>query len=106
MKSKSYVCVFCYTDAMNDFVIHACEQVLRFTSVNKWGDLSEKLKVQLSFNMGVIALGLDLTKEEGYQSIADTCQEDMSVQELHKHLRSLIVSNEINVSEVNIAKPF
>lgn len=91
---------------MNNFVIHACEQVLRFTSVNKWSDLSEKVKVQLSFNMGVVALGLDLSKEEGYQSIADMCQGDISVQEFHEHMKSLIVTHKVNVSEENIVKPF
>ena len=58
---------------MKDFVIHACEQTLRFTTVNKWEDLSDKLKMQLSFNVGVMALGLDLSKDEGYQSLADVC---------------------------------
>jgi len=28
-----------------DFIIHACEQVLRFTKVDKWDDLSEERKV-------------------------------------------------------------
>ena len=55
-----------YTVKMKDFVIHACEQSLRFSTGSKWEDLSDKLKMQLSFNVGVMALGLDLPKEQGY----------------------------------------
>jgi hypothetical protein len=91
---------------MNDFVIHACEQVLRFTTVKDWNDLSEERKVQLSFNMGVFALGLDLTKEEGYDSIAGTAMGDITVQELHEHLRSLVVSHGIEIKEENVARLF
>ena len=43
-----------------NFTIHACEQALRFTRVDKWDDLSEEVKVQLGFNMGAMALGLEL----------------------------------------------
>jgi len=39
---------------MDDFIIHGCEQVLRFTQVEHWDDLSEELKVQLGFNMGLL----------------------------------------------------
>lgn len=34
-----------------DFIIHACEQVLRFSQVENWDNLSEERKVQLGFNM-------------------------------------------------------
>ena len=54
-----------YLEDMNNFVVQAGEQVLRFTSVHHWNDLSEERKVQLAFNFGVVALGLNLTKEEG-----------------------------------------
>ena len=40
------------------FVTHGCEQVLRFSRVDSWDALSEEIKVQLGFNMGVVALGL------------------------------------------------
>ena len=89
-----------------DFVVHACEQVLRFTQVDKWDDLSEVLKVQLGFNMGVVALGLGLTKQEGYQALADARSGIISMQELRDHPRSLIISHGVEVSEANIAKPF
>ena len=55
----------------NEFVTHGCEQVLRFSQVEYWNDLSEALKIQLSFNVGVVALGLSLTKLEGFQALAD-----------------------------------
>jgi hypothetical protein len=91
---------------MNNFVIHACEQVLRFTSIDKWDDLTEERKLQFSFNVGVMALGLNLTKEESYQLIIDTSQETLSTQELHKHFRTLIISNKVNINEENVIKPF
>ncbi|MEZ4104017.1 MAG: hypothetical protein R3B60_01890 [Candidatus Paceibacterota bacterium] len=91
---------------MSDFVIHACEQVLRFTTIDKWGSLSEERKQQLSFNMGVVALGLNLTKEESFQPLIDACQEKMSTKELHKHFRRLFTLHKITVDEDNVTKPF
>ena len=75
---------------MEDFIIHACEQVLRFTQVEQWNDLSEALKVQLAFNMGVVALGLKLTKEEGFQALADLREGRVSMQIFRDHIQSLI----------------
>ncbi len=91
---------------MQDFVIHACEQVLRFTRVEQWDDLSEERKVQLGFNMGVAALGLKLTKDEGFQALADMREGKISVQDFQKHFKSLIISHEVKVDEANIARPF
>ncbi|MDD4607221.1 MAG: hypothetical protein PHS07_02715 [Patescibacteria group bacterium] len=65
---------------MIKFTTHACEQVLRFTQVDKWNDLSEEIKIQLSFNMGVIALGLSLTKEEGFLTLTNARQGIISMQ--------------------------
>lgn len=91
---------------MNDFVIHSCEQVLRFTRVDKWEDLSEERKVQLGFNMGVMSLGLSLTKEEGFLALSKAREGSMSMPELHKHLESLIKSHGVKVAEENIVRPF
>jgi hypothetical protein len=91
---------------MNDFVIHACEQSLRFSTATSWESLSDKLKMQFSFNVGVMALGLALSKEEGYQPLADVCQGKSSMQEFHNHVQSLLTSRGITVSEENIRKPF
>lgn len=91
---------------MKDFIIHACEQSLRFSTDSKWEDLSDKLKTQFSFNVGVMALGLDLSKEEGYQYLADVCQGKSLMSEFHDHVRSLLASRGIEVNEENIKRPF
>jgi len=92
--------------SMDDFVIHGCEQVLRFTQVERWDDLSEALKVQLGFNMGVVALGLKLSKADGFQALADAREGQLSMQAFRNHLRSLIASHEVEVDEAKIARPF
>jgi hypothetical protein len=58
-----------------EFVKHACEQVLRFTQVKTWDDLSEELKVRLGFNMGAMALGLGLSKEDGFLALSNARRE-------------------------------
>jgi hypothetical protein len=91
---------------MDDFVIHGCEQVLRFTQAEHWDDLSEALKVQLGFNMGVVALGLKLTKADGFQALADVREGRMSMQAFRNHLKSLIASHQVAVDDAQIARPF
>lgn len=91
---------------MEDFVIHGCEQVLRFTQVEHWDDLSEERKTQLSFNIGVVALGLKLTKDEGYRALADAREGKISMQDFRKHLKSLITLRQVKVDESKIARPF
>jgi len=91
---------------MEDFVIHGCEQVLRFTRVKNWDDLSEERKVQLGFNMGVVSLGLELTKAEGYQALADAREGRISMIDLRDHLKLLITSRQVKVNDANIEKPF
>ena len=95
-----------YNLTMNDFVTHACEQVLRFTRVDKWDDLSEERKVQLGFNMGVMSLGLNLSKEESYQVLSDTRAGLVSTQSFREQMNTLIRSRKVEVSEANIVKPF
>jgi hypothetical protein len=91
---------------MDDFLIHGCEQVLRFTQVDKWDDLSEERKVQLGFNVGVVAHGLDLTKEESFQPLSDMRQGVKTIQAFREHMKSLIESHGVEVDEANIARPF
>lgn len=91
---------------MIKFITHACEQVLRFTQVDKWDDLSEEVKVQLGFNMGVVALGLSLTKEEGFLALANARQGIISMQIFREHMRTLIDSHKIQVDETQIARKF
>lgn len=91
---------------MNKFIVHGCEQVLRFSQVQNWNDLSEERKVQLGFNMGMMSLGLDLNKEEGYLVLAGVREGSLSIQEFHKKMRVLISSRNIPVDEMNVTKPF
>ncbi len=95
-----------YNKKTKDFIIHACEQSLRFSTVSKWEDLSDKFKMQFSFNVGVMVLGLDVSKEEGYQYLANVCQGESSMNEFHTHVRSLLSNRGIEVSEENIRRPF
>ena len=90
---------------MNEFVIHACEQVLRFTSVSDWGDLSEERKVQLAFNVGVASLGLNLTKAAGYDALARVQRDEAPIHELHQHFEQLIATHQVPVKEAQIQKP-
>ncbi len=98
--------VFCYIESMDIFIAHACEQALRFSSVNKWTDLSEERKVQLGFNMGVIAHGLELPKEDGFGILTKLQEGTVSNEEFRNHIRSLIQSHDIKVNEENILRPF
>lgn len=91
---------------MIKFITHACEQVLRFTQVDKWDDLSEEVKVQLGFNMGVVALGLSLTKEEGFLALSNARQGIISMKEFREHLKSLIEFHKIPVDESQISRKF
>jgi len=56
--------------------------------------------------MGVVSLGLNLTKQEGFQALSDVRSGLVSIQEFREHLRSLIISHEVEVDEANISKPF
>lgn len=88
------------------FIIHSCEQVLRFTRVDRWDDLSEERKVQLGFNMGVVSLGLKLTKEQGFQFLTNAREGKITMQAFRDHLKSVVDSNQIKVDEAKVAKPF
>ena len=89
-----------------EFIKHACEQVLRFTQVKKWDELSEELKVQLGFNMGVIALGLNLNKEDGFLMLSNARNGSISMNEFHKHIRTITLSYKIIIDEGKVARPF
>jgi len=89
---------------MTKFIIHACEQVLRFTQVDKWDDLSEERKVQLWFNMGAVSLGLNLAKEDGFLVLNNARQGNISMQDFQEHLRALVDSHKISVDQSQIAR--
>lgn len=90
---------------MDTFIIHGCEQVLRFTRVENWDDLSEERKVQLGFNLGVIALGLKLNKQQGFQALNDVRQGKISMKEFNQHLKSIIEYHGVEVNSDNIMRP-
>ncbi|HEY4483429.1 MAG TPA: hypothetical protein VI953_04625 [Candidatus Paceibacterota bacterium] len=91
---------------MDKFVIHGCEQVLRFTQVSAWDDLSEERKVQLGFNLGVVAHGLNLEKIDNYQKLADAREGLISMQVFREHLLGVIKSHGVVIDEAMVAKPF
>lgn len=90
----------------NDFIAHACEQVLRFTQVERWDDLSEEIKVQLGFNMGAVALGLNLAKEDSFSALTNARLGLISMNEFREHLKNVITSHEVTVDDAKIARPF
>ncbi len=90
----------------DEFLVHACEQVLRFSKVGNWDDLSEEVKVQLGFNMGAMALGLNLSKEDGFLMLSNARQGHISMKEFHEHVRSLVFSHKIVIDGAKVARPF
>jgi len=88
------------------FIVHGCEQVLRFTRALHWDDLSEERKIQLGFNLGVVALGLGLSKEESFQALSNAREGRISMQQFREHLRSLIASHQVTIDEAKVARPF
>lgn len=89
-----------------EFIVHACEQGLRFTNAKNWNDLTEERKVQLGFNMGVMSLGLGLTKNEGYIPFANVREGKITMQEYRAHLQYIISLHNIEVDETKIARPY
>lgn len=89
-----------------DFIKHACEQVLRFTKANEWGDLSQELKVQLGFNMGALSLGLNLSKEEGFLALANAREGKISMADFNKHIRAIVDTHGVIVDEEKVNRAF
>jgi hypothetical protein len=88
------------------FIIHSAEQVLRFSRADQWDDLSEARKVQLGFNMGVLALGLGLSKEESFMALTDAREGRISMNAFRNHLLELIASRKIPVDQGNVVRSF
>jgi hypothetical protein len=89
-----------------EFIKHACEQVLRFTRAGNWGDFSEEVKVQIGFNVGAMALGLDLSKEDGFLALASVREGSISMEEFREHIRSIVKSYNIEIDEAMVDRPF
>lgn len=90
----------------DSFIKHACEQVLRFSQAQSWDDLSEKIKAQLSFNLGVATLGLNISKEDSFVPLADLCQNKISILEFREHFEKIIVAKGVYVDQELIDRPF
>lgn len=89
-----------------EFTTHACEQALRFTSVGSWEDLSGELKIQLTFNVGAMSLGLNLSKEDGYKFFTSVSSGEKTLSQFHEHVKKLVEGHEIEVRKENIERPF
>ncbi len=81
-------------------------QVLRFSTATSWSELSDERRTQLAFNAGVMALGLGLSKEEGYDVLAAVCQGKRPLAELHAHVRGLMAERGMVIDEAHVCKPF
>jgi hypothetical protein len=91
---------------MDTFVIHSCEQVLRFAQAGTWDELTEERKVQLAFNMGVMSLGLHLTKEEGYDALVRMREGKVSTKDFREYVQKLVGEKAVPVSEENCRKGY
>lgn len=89
-----------------EFIKHACEQVLRFTRARTWGELREERKVQLGFNMGVMALGLGLSKEEGFIALSDVREGRISMEKFHENIEEIVLSKGIDVDRGKVEREF
>ena len=90
----------------DEFIKHACEQVLRFSRVEHWGDLSEEIKVQLGFNMGAMALGLNLSKEEGYSAFSSAQKGETSMLMFREHLERVVREHGVPIDSEKVERPF
>lgn len=90
----------------DEFIAHAAEQVLRFTQVANWDDLSEEIKVQLGFNMGALALGLSLSKDNGFLALANARQGKTSMADFRGHMQQVIEDHSVVVNPEQVARPF
>ena len=74
--------------------------------MSKWDELSEERKVQLGFNMGVMALGLGLSKEEGFIALSDVRDGRMSMERFHEHIEEIVLFKGIVVDRAKVEREF
>lgn len=91
---------------MNEFTKHACEQVLRFSQANSWAALNDDVKAQLIFNVGAMAHGLNLSKEEGYLAITNVRKGEQPISVFRENMKRLILEHNIEIDETMVARPF
>lgn len=91
---------------MKDLTIHSCEQALRFSSAPSWEALSEKIRMQFSFNVGLMSMGLDIPKEDGYDELKKLCLGEITMADYHAHVRGIVEKYEVPINEEKLQKPF
>jgi len=89
-----------------EFIVHSAEQVLRFTRVDRWDDLPETRKVQLGFNLGVLALGLDLEKADSFDALTAAREGRLSMTAFRSHLLEVVTTRGIAVDPGKVSRPF
>ena len=71
-----------------------------------WNDLTEERKVQLGFNAGIMALGLNISKDEGYLTLVKAREGQLTMPQVHDHYRALVTRLNVAVREENIQRVF
>jgi hypothetical protein len=94
------------TMAGDDFLVHSAEQVLRFTRVAAWDDLSEERKVQLGFNLGALVKGLGLSKADGYDVMTQARLGQLPMAQMRAHFADIIARRGLAVQEEKILRDF
>ncbi|MFM2374348.1 MAG: hypothetical protein RLZZ234_343 [Candidatus Parcubacteria bacterium] len=90
---------------VSQFVIHSCEQVLRFSSVPQWNDLSEERKIQLSFNLGAMVHALALSKEEGWDQLNRLRNGNLDTAAFKEHIQSIVDERNVAVDLNMVNRP-
>lgn len=62
--------------------------------------------MQLSFNVGAMVLGLGLSKEDGYQALANACTGESTMSDFHAHVQVLVETHKISVDPEKIRRAF
>lgn len=71
----------------------------------RWDDLPEARKVQLGFNLGVLALGLDLEKGDSFDALTAAREGTLSMTDFRNHLLEVITAHGIDVDPSKVSRP-
>lgn len=69
-----------------EFTKHACMKIIELSNTESWDDFSEKVKVQMGFNMGAVSLSLDLAKENGFLNLESVRKGDITMDEFKNRM--------------------
>jgi len=56
--------------------------------------------------MGVMALGLGLSKEEGFIALSDVREGRVSIKEFHEHIEEIVLSHGVEVDREKVEREF